>query len=173
MLEDRDRAIARGATIYAEIAGYASVNNAYHMTDLPRAGDDMAECIQLALRDAGVTASDIDHISAHGSSTPQNDVNETSAIRQVFGSLADGVPVTSLKSMTGHALAAANAIECVAMCLEMHHSFLHPTINYRTPDPECDLDYVPNVSRDTRPSVALKLTSGFSGIHSTLIMKAA
>jgi minimal PKS ketosynthase (KS/KS alpha) len=173
VLEDRGRAIARGATIYAEIAGYASVNNAYHMTDLPPAGEDMAECIRLALRDAGVSVADIDHISAHGSSTPQNDVNETSAIRKVFGSLADGVPMTSLKSMTGHALAAANAIECVAMCLEMHHGFLHPTINYRTPDPKCDLDYVPNVSRDTRPSVALKLTSGFSGIHSTLIMKAA
>jgi minimal PKS ketosynthase (KS/KS alpha) len=173
VMEDRDHAVARDAVIYAEVVGYASVNNAYHMTDLPPAGEAMAECIRLALLDAEVTASDIDHISAHGSSTPQNDVNETSAIRQVFGAHADGVPVTSLKSMTGHALAAANAIECVAMCLEMHHGFLHPTINYRTPDPDCDLDYVPNIARAVRPSVALKLTSGFSGIHSTLVMKAA
>lgn len=172
LLESYDHAIARHATIYAEINGYASVNNAYHMTDLPPSGEALARCMGLALTDAGVAPSEIDHISAHGSSTPQNDVNETGAIRTVFGQFSESIPVNSLKSMTGHALAAANAIECAALCLEIFHQKLHPTVNYRKPDPACDLDYVPNVGREARIRSAMKLASGFSGIHSVLVMKA-
>ena len=172
LLESYDHAIARSATIYAEVTGYASVNNAYHMTDLPPSGEALARCMELALTDAGIERSEIDHISAHGSSTPQNDVNETGAIKTVFGLLAHSIPVNSLKSMTGHSLAAANAIECVALSLELYHQRLHPTVNYRDADPACDLDFVPNVGREARIRSALKLTSGFSGIHSVLVMKA-
>ena len=173
LLESYEHAIARRARIYAEITGYASVNNAHHMTDLPPSGEELARCMELALADAGIECSEIDHISAHGSSTPQNDVNETEAIKTVFGLLAQTIPVNSLKSMTGHSLAAANAIECIALSLELYHQKLHPTINYRKADTACDLDYVPNVGRKARIRSALKLTSGFSGIHSVLVMKAA
>ncbi|MGO6747872.1 beta-ketoacyl synthase [Rhizobium ruizarguesonis] len=172
LLESYDHAIARGATVYAEVTGYASVNNAYHMTDLPPSGEALSHCMELALNDAGIDRGEIDHISAHGSSTPQNDVNESAAIKTVFGQLAKRIPINSLKSMTGHSLAAANAIECVALSLELYHQKLHPTINYFQADPACDLDYVPNVGRQAHIRSAMKLTSGFSGIHSVLVMKA-
>jgi len=172
LLESYDHALARGATIYAEVTGYASVNNAYHMTDLPPSGEALAHCIKLALTNAGIERGEIDHLSAHGSSTPQNDVNETGAIKSVFGPLAKKIPVNSLKSMTGHALAAANAIECVALSLELFHQRLHPTVNYHRTDPACDLDYVPNIGKFSHIRSALKLTSGFSGIHSVLVMRA-
>ena len=172
LLENSDHAIARGATIYAEVTGYASVNNAYHMTDLPASGEALAHCMELALVDAGIDRDEVDHISAHGSSTPQNDINETAAVKAVFGQLAKTIPINSLKSMTGHALAAANAIECVALSLELFHQHIHPTANYRRKDPACDLDYVPGTSRRRPIRSAMKLTSGFSGIHSVLVMKA-
>ncbi|WP_261334115.1 beta-ketoacyl-[acyl-carrier-protein] synthase family protein [Rhizobium leguminosarum] len=172
LLESYDHAVARNARIYAEVTGYASVNNAYHMTDLPPSGEALARCMELALTDARIERSEIDHISAHGSSTPQNDVNETGAIRSVFGQLADTIPVNALKSMTGHALAAANAIECVALSLQLYHQKLHPTVNYCNPDPACDLDYVVGAERHTRIRSAMKLASGFSGIHSVLVMRA-
>ncbi len=172
VLESYEHAVARGARIYAELSGYASVNNAYHMTDLPPDGEAMAQCIRQALRDAGRDIEDIDHISAHGSSTPQNDVNETGAIKTVFGARARQIPINSLKSMTGHALAAANSVEAVALSLELRNQRVHPTINYRQPDPDCDLDFVPNVARDHHIRSALKLSSGFSGIHSVIVMSA-
>jgi 3-oxoacyl-(acyl-carrier-protein) synthase len=172
VLEALDHALARGATVYAELAGYASVNNAYHMTDLPPDGESLAQCIRLALRDADCASGDVDHISAHGSSTPQNDVNETGAVKAVFGAHASMIALNSMKSMTGHALAAANAVEAVALSLEIRHQVLHPTINYSNPDPLCDLDYVPNKARASGIRAALKLSSGFSGIHSALVMKA-
>jgi 3-oxoacyl-(acyl-carrier-protein) synthase len=172
LLESEEHAAARGARAYAELAGYASVNNAYHMTDLAPDGTAMARCISLALADAGCEADLVDHIAAHGSSTPQNDINETAAIKQIFGSRAARIPINSLKSMTGHALAAANAIEAVALCLEIHNALIHPTINYRRPAKECDLDYVPNAARPGRIGAALKLASGFSGIHSVLVLRA-
>lgn len=172
VLESLDHAMARGAAIYAELAGYASVNNAYHMTDLPPDGKALAQCMRLALQDAGCSLDEVDHISAHGSSTPQNDVNETGAVKEVFGALSGGLALNSMKSMTGHALAAANAVEAVALSLEIKHQVVHPTINYSKPDPACDLDYVPNKARASRIRAALKLSSGFSGIHSALVMKA-
>ncbi|NRR31900.1 beta-ketoacyl-[acyl-carrier-protein] synthase family protein [Oxalobacteraceae bacterium] len=172
VLEEYEQALRRGATIYAELSGYASVNNAYHMTDLPPDGMALASCIRLALDNAHCDAAKVDHISAHGSSTPQNDANETGAIKRVFGERAYQVPINSLKSMTGHALAAANAVEMVALCLEIKHQLIHPTINYKRPDPECDLDYVPNVARASKIGTAIKLSSGFSGIHSVIVLQA-
>jgi len=172
ILEEYKHAIQRGAKIYAEVAGYASINNAYHMTDLPPDGEALARCIQIALEDANCDINDIDHISAHGSSTAQNDANETGAIKRVFGQRAYQIPVNSLKSMTGHALAAANAIELVAMCLEIQHQMVYPTINYHQIDKQCDLDYVPNKARKVSIRSAIKLSSGFSGIHSTAVLKA-
>lgn len=171
VLESLEHARRRGARIYAELAGYASVNNAYHMTDLPPDGQALARCMTLALADAGSAVDDIDHISAHGSSTPQNDVNETGAIKAVFGARAPALAVNSLKSMTGHALAAANAVEAVALSLEIGHQSVHPTINYRVPDPQCDLDYVPHRARAMPVRSAMKLSSGFSGIHSVIVMR--
>jgi 3-oxoacyl-(acyl-carrier-protein) synthase len=173
VLESEEHVAARGARVYAELAGFASVNNAYHMTDLAPDGLAMARCISLALDDAGCDPAVIDHVSAHGSSTPQNDVNETAAIKSVFGARAKHIPINSLKSMTGHALSASNAIEAIAVCLEIHNGLLHPTINYRRPAEECDLDYVPNVARPAKIGAALKLASGFSGIHSVLVIRAA
>lgn len=173
LLESEAHAVARGASAYAELAGYASVNNAWHMTDLAPDGLALARCIGLALDDADCPAEGIDHIAAHGSSTPQNDVNETAAIRRVFGERAAAIPINALKSMTGHALAAANAIEAVALCKAVRHGVVHPTIHHHRPAPECDLDYVPNVARTARIGAALKLASGFSGIHSVIVLRAA
>lgn len=171
LLESYESAVKRGAYIYAELAGYSSVNNAWHMTDLAADGADLARCMEQALNDADCPFEEVNHVSAHGSSTAQNDINETNAIKSVFGPCAKEIPVNSLKSMTGHSLSAANAVESVALCLEMKHGYLHPTINYRHPDPECDLDYVPNTGRDSQINVALKLSSGFSGIHSVIVLK--
>ena len=173
VLEAAEHAEARGARAYAELAGYASVNNAFHMTDLAADGAAMARCMELALADAGCDAEAIDHVAAHGSSTPQNDLHETAAIKRVFGARAARIPVNSLKSMTGHALAAANAIEAAALCLEIRHALLHPTINHRRAAAECDLDYVTDGARAVRIGAALKLASGFSGIHSVLVLRAA
>lgn len=173
LLESAEHAAARGARVYAELAGFASVNNAYHMTDLAPDGLAMAQCIVNALDDAGCAPAMIDHIAAHGSSTPQNDLNETAAIKQVFGGRAGRIPINSLKSMTGHALAAAKAIEAVALCLEIRNALIHPTINYRRAAEECDLDYVPNIARPAPIGAALKLSSGFSGIHSVIVLRAA
>jgi 3-oxoacyl-(acyl-carrier-protein) synthase len=172
LLESLEHAQRRGATIYAELAGYASVNNAHHMTDLPPDGAALSGCIRAALADAGCEPADIDHVSAHGSSTPQNDANETGAIKAAFGEHATRLAINSMKSMTGHALAAANAVEAVALALEMKHQQVHPTINYRVPDPQCDLDYVPNTGRQALIRGAVKLSSGFSGIHSVIVMRA-
>ncbi|MEM6050341.1 beta-ketoacyl-[acyl-carrier-protein] synthase family protein [Erwinia sp. P7711] len=172
VLEEYTHAIRRGAKIYAGIAGYASTNNAYHMTDLPPDGEALARCMHAALEDAECDIDSIDHIGAHGSSTAQNDTNETGAIKRVFGERAYHIPVNSLKAMTGHALAAANAIELVAMCLEIQHQMVFPTINYHQVDEECDLDYVPNEARVASIRSAIKLSSGFSGIHSAVVLQA-
>lgn len=172
ILEEYTHAIRRGAKIYAEVAGYASINNAYHMTDLPPDGEELARCMHAALEDANCDINAIDHIGAHGSSTAQNDANETGAIKRVFGERAFRIPVNSLKAMTGHALAAANAIELVAMCLEIKNQIVYPTINYHQIDEQCDLDYVPNKARVASIHSAIKLSSGFSGIHSAVVLRA-
>jgi beta-ketoacyl-acyl-carrier-protein synthase II len=171
ILEELEHAIRRGAHIYAEVIGYGTCNNAFHMTDLPADGEAMAECIQLAFDDAGITPDTIGYINAHGSSTRQNDIFETAAYKKVFQDFAYEVPISSLKSMFGHPLAAANALEFVACSLIFKHDFLPPTINQEVPDPQCDLDYIPNTGREKKVPYILKTSSGFSGLHSSLILK--
>ncbi|MEA3328709.1 MAG: beta-ketoacyl-[acyl-carrier-protein] synthase family protein [Candidatus Omnitrophota bacterium] len=171
ILEELEHALRRNAKIYAEIIGYGTCNNAFHMTDLPAEGEAMADCIKLALEDAAILPERIEYINAHGSSTRQNDVFETGAYKRVFGDYAYKVPASSLKSMFGHPLAATNAVELVACGLIFKNNFLPPTINQEVPDPECDLDYIPNKGREKKVEYILKTSSGFSGIHSSMVLK--
>jgi len=171
ILEELEHAKKRGANIYAEITGYGTSCNAYHMTDLPADGEPMARCMEEAIEEAGIKKEDIDYISAHGSSTKQNDVFETGAYKMVFGDYAYKIPISSIKSMVGHPLAAANAIESVLCCMIFKNGYLPPTINQEEPDPLCDLDYIPNVKREIMPEYILKTSSGFSGIHSSIVFK--
>jgi act minimal PKS ketosynthase (KS/KS alpha)/minimal PKS ketosynthase (KS/KS alpha) len=170
VLESLEHAQARGATVLAEVEGFGSTCNAYHMTDLAPDGNDLHRAMVLALADAELDPALIDHVNAHGSSTKQNDVNETSAIKKTLAAHAYEIPVCSLKSIIGHALAAANAIEMVAAVLSIVHQRVPPTINYRLPDPDCDLDYVIDGARQVRVEHVMKDASGFSGIHSALIL---
>jgi beta-ketoacyl-acyl-carrier-protein synthase II len=169
VLEEREHALRRNATIYAEVRGFGSCNNAYHMTDLPPEGEDLARSIRLALQDARISPVEIDYVSAHGSSTPQNDVNETAACKAVLGMHAYTILMSSLKSMVGHPLAAANAVEMVAAAMTIQSGRVHPTLNFEQKDPACDLDYVPQATEE-RVNVVLKNASGFSGIHSSLVL---
>ncbi len=171
VVEELEHALRRGARIYCEIVGFGTTCNAYHMTDLPPEGDAKAECIRLALQDAGIQPEQIDYINAHGSSTRQNDVFETNAYKMVFGEAAYKIPISSLKSMIGHPLAGANGIELAVSSLIFERNMLPPTINQEEPDPQCDLDYVPNVAREKKVNYLLKTSSGFSGIHSAMVMR--
>lgn len=171
ILEELEHAKKRGAHIYAEIIGYGTCNNAFHMTDLPADGLAMAECIKLALDDSQIKPKDIDYINAHGSSTRMNDVFESNAYKIVLGEYAYKIPISSLKSMIGHPLSAANAIEMVIGSLIFERDKIPPTINQEVRDPRCDLNYVPNTAIDKKVNLILKTSSGFSGIHSSLVMK--
>jgi 3-oxoacyl-(acyl-carrier-protein) synthase len=172
LLEEREQALRRNARIYAEIVGFASVSNAFHMTDLPPDGLALAHCVRLALDDAGLRAEDIDAVNAHGSSTPQNDICETNALKEALGDQAHRIPVTSLKSMIGHALGASNAIEMGAATLCVANQFVYPTANLELPAKGCDLDYVPKVGRPVALDHVLKVSNGFSGVHSALVLAA-
>jgi 3-oxoacyl-[acyl-carrier-protein] synthase II len=171
VLEAMDLAVARGARIYAEMAGYAANADAYHITAPPPDGSGAVRCMQLALGDAGIAADEIDYINAHGTSTPYNDANETHAIKQVFGEHAWRLAVSATKSMTGHALGAAGAIEAAYTALAIHRQTMPPTINYETPDPACDLDYVPNRARPARIRSALSNSFGFGGTNACLVLR--
>ena len=171
ILEELNHALKRGAKIYCEVTGFGTSCNAFHMTDLPSDGKAMADCIKLALKDASIKPGEIDYINAHGSSTRMNDIFETSAYKMVFGDYAYKIPISSLKSMIGHPLAAANAIEMVVGAMIFERDILPPTINQEEKDPLCDLDYIPNVSRRKKINTMLKTSSGFSGIHSSLILE--
>lgn len=171
ILEELGHALARNAHIYAEVLGFGTSCNAFHMTDLPSDGTAMANCIKLALQDADLKPTNIDYINAHGSSTRMNDIFETSAYKMVFGDYAYKLPASSLKSMIGHPLAAANAIELVICSMIFQHNILPPTINQEEKDPLCDLDYIPNEARAKKVNTIIKTSSGFSGIHSALIVK--
>ena len=171
IVEELEHARRRGAKIYCEIIGFGTTCNAYHMTDLPPEGDAKAACIRLALEDAAVLPDEIDYINAHGSSTRQNDVFETNAYKMVFGDHAYKVPISSLKSMIGHPLAGANGIELAVGSLIFERNMLPPTINQEEADPQCDLDYVPNKARERRVQCMLKTSSGFSGIHSAMVLR--
>ncbi len=171
VVEELEHAKKRGAKIYCEIVGFGTTNNAFHMTDLPPEGDAKAACIRLALEDAQVKPEQIDYINAHGSSTRQNDVFETNAYKMVFKDYAYKIPISSLKSMIGHPLAGANGIELAVGSLIFERNILPPTINQENPDPQCDLDYIPNKCRERKVNYMLKTSSGFSGIHSAMVLK--
>jgi minimal PKS ketosynthase (KS/KS alpha) len=173
VLEELEHARARGADVYAEVTGFSLGCNALHMTDLLSDGADLARTMTEALHNGGLSAGQVDHVNAHGSSTPQNDACESRALLTALGEHAREVPVNSTKSMTGHPLAAASAQEIVACALAFRHGFVHPTINYETPDPACDLDYVPNVGRPWQGDVILSDASGFSGLHAALALRSA
>lgn len=171
ILEELEHAQKRNAHIYAEVMGYGTSCNAFHMTDLPEDGEPMARSINEAIEESGIKAEQIDYISAHGSSTRQNDIFETSAYKIALGDFAYKVPISSIKSMIGHPLAAANAVESVLCCMIFKKGYLPPTINQEEPDPKCDLDYIPNKKRQLMPEYILKTSSGFSGIHSSIVFK--
>ena len=171
IVEELQHALARGAHIYCEIAGFGTSCNAFHMTDLPPDGNALLYSIRSAMEEGRLSPGDIDYICAHGSSTPQNDVFETNAYKSFFGGNAYRIPMSSIKSMMGHPLAAANSVELIACAQIFEKNVLPPTINYEVQDPECDLDYVPNVSREAKVNTILKTSSGFSGIHSSTVIQ--
>jgi len=171
VVEELQHALNRRAPILAEVASYASTSNAFHMTGLPADATDLARAIDLALELAGMVPEDIDYIAAHGSSTRQNDRNETDAFHRSFGERAAAIPASSMKSMLGHPLGAASTIELATGILAIQNAYLPPTINYRTPAADCDLDYVPNEGRRQAVDVVLKDAASFSGLHSVAIIK--
>jgi 3-oxoacyl-[acyl-carrier-protein] synthase II len=173
ILEEREQALKRGAKIYAEVIGYAANGDAHHMTAPSPDGEGAARCMRLALKDAGIGPADIDYINAHGTSTEYNDANETTAIKTVFGEHAVKLAVSSTKSMTGHLLGAAGAVEGIYSVLALHHGVLPPTINYEIPDPACDLDYVPNTARKADIEVVLSNSFGFGGTNACAIFRRA
>ncbi len=168
ILEERDRAIARGAAILAEIGGYGTNCDAYHITSPAVGGEGAARCMRACLADGGLDLTLVDYINAHGTSTPQGDLAETQAIKNVFGEGAARIAVSSTKSMTGHTLGAAGAIESVCCVLAIQRGLIPPTINLEHPDPECDLDYVPNQARPAKIRIALNNYFGFGGTNTTL-----
>ena len=169
ILEELEFARKRGAKIYAELCGYGATGDAHHVTAPAPGGEGAVRCMQAALEDARVNAEEVDYINAHGTSTPYNDMFETMAIKTVFGDWARKLMVSSTKSMTGHLLGAAGAIEGIFSVLAIHEGVAPPTINYTTPDPECDLDYVPNTARRSEVRYALSNSFGFGGTNSCLL----
>jgi len=172
VLETLEHAKARGAKIYAELAGYAATCDAYHITSPDLEATALTRCMQLALNDAGQVPDDVAYVNAHGTSTPYNDRSETLALKNVFEAHArNGLAISSTKSMTGHLLGAAGAIEAATVCKAIENNIAPPTINYEEPDPECDLDYVPNKAREMPINVAMSNNSGFGGHNASLVFR--
>jgi len=171
ILEELKHAKKRNAKIYAELAGFGMTGDGYHMTAPDPTGDSAARCMANALKDAGLNPQDISYINAHGTSTQLNDKVETLAIKKVFDNFAKNVAISSTKSMIGHQLGAAGAVEFVICCLAIERSIIPPTINYEHPDPECDLDYVPNHARPAKVNACLSNSLGFGGHNATLLLK--
>ncbi|PBC76535.1 minimal PKS ketosynthase (KS/KS alpha) [Streptomyces sp. TLI_235] len=170
LLEEYEHARRRGARIICEIGGFATYGNAYHMTGLTQEGREMSEAIDRALDHARVNAADLDYVNAHGSGTKQNDRHETAAVKRSLGAHAYETPMSSIKSMVGHSLGAIGAIELVACALALKHGVVPPTANYETPDPECDLDYVPKTARELPLRHVLSVGSGFGGFQSAVVL---
>jgi 3-oxoacyl-[acyl-carrier-protein] synthase II len=171
VLETLEHAQARGAKIYGELAGFGATDDAYHITAPSPEGKAATRAMQLALEDAGVRPEEVDYINAHGTSTELNDKTETMALKKVFGDHARKLAISSTKSMTGHLLGAAGGVELIATLLCMENGFIHPTINHETSDPECDLDYVPNVARTAQIQCALSNSLGFGGHNAVVVAK--
>ena len=169
ILEEMESAMRRGAKIYAELAGYGYNIDGVHITEPD--WENQARCLMLALNDAAISPSDVDYINAHGTSTVLNDVSETKAIKAALGEHSKKVPISSNKSMIGHLLGAAGVVEAIFTVLTMRDGIIPPTINYETPDPECDLDYVPNIARKAQVNIALSNSFGFGGVNATLVLK--
>jgi 3-oxoacyl-[acyl-carrier-protein] synthase II len=172
ILEEMNMALERGAHIYGEIAGYGLSSDAYHITAPEPEGDGAISCMSMAIKNAGIKPEDVDYINAHGTSTKLNDLSETRAIKVLFGEHAYKLAVSSTKSMTGHLLGGTGGIEAIYSLLAIKHGVIPPTINYETPDPECDLDYVPNSSRKADVKVAMSNSFGFGGTNASLLFKA-
>ncbi len=169
VLEDYEHAKARGARIYAEVAGYGLTGDAFHITAPSPGGEGAARAMKMAIDDAGLQPADVNHINAHGTSTPLNDKLETLSIKKVLGEHAYKVPITSNKSMIGHLLGAAGGVEAIATCLTITHGIIPPTINHENPDPECDLDYTPLKARKAEVTCALSNSLGFGGHNTSLL----
>jgi 3-oxoacyl-[acyl-carrier-protein] synthase II len=173
ILEEHDRAVARGARIYAELLGYGTTNDAHHMTAPRPDGAQAARSMRMALDDAGVSPGEIDYVNAHGSSTPLNDSTETLAIKKVFGERAYALQVSGTKGYYGHALGASGAIETAICSLALEHEWLPPTVNLSATDPACDLDYIPQTGRTRRVEHVLTNSFGFGGINAALVLRRA
>ena len=171
VLERESSAKARGAAIFAELAGYGATADAYHVTAPHEYGQGGASAIRMALSSAGANIEDVGYINAHGTGTLLNDQSETRAIKASFGDLAYKIPVSSTKSMTGHMMGATGALEAIFCVQAIREGILPPTINYRTPDPECDLDYIPNTARDAKISLAISNAFGFGGHNAVLAVR--
>ena len=171
VIEELEHAKARGARIYCEVVGYGMSGDAYHMTAPDPGGDGAVRCMKAALEDAGLNTEDVDYLNAHGTSTQLNDKMETGAIKKVFGKKAEKLSISSTKGVTGHLLGATGAAELIACAKAIELGIIPPTINYMTPDPECDLDYVPNVAREIEVNVAISNSLGFGGHNVTLAVK--
>jgi 3-oxoacyl-[acyl-carrier-protein] synthase II len=170
VLEEYEHAKARGAHIYGEILGHGMTCDAYHMTAPDPEGREAARAMKMAMANAGVSPQDVQYINAHGTSTPLNDKTETMILKKIFGDAAYKIPISSTKSMIGHLIGAAGSVELIATLLAMENEEIPPTINYSVPDPECDLDYVPNQSRKKKIEVAMKNSFGFGGKNSVLVL---
>lgn len=171
VLEEMEHALARGAKIYAEIVGYGATGDAYHITAPAPGGEGGARAMKMALNDGGLNPEDIDYINAHGTSTEYNDKYETMAVKEVFGDHAYKLAISSTKSMTGHLLGAAGGVEAIFSLLALRDGIIPPTINYETPDPECDLDYVPNKARKQELKAVMSNSLGFGGHNATIVLK--
>jgi len=171
VLETEEHAKSRGATILGELAGYGATNDAFHVTQPAEGGAGAVKAMQLAIEDAGAKPEEVDYINAHGTSTPYNDKNETVAIKTVFGNHARELKISSTKSMTGHLLGASGGIEAIAALKTIEKQIVPPTINYMTPDPDCDLDYVPNTAEETQVNSVLSNTFGFGGHNAVVFMR--
>jgi 3-oxoacyl-[acyl-carrier-protein] synthase II len=171
ILEELEHALARGAKIYAEMIGYGMSADAFHITQPSEDGDGAVRVMINAINDAGIEPHEVDYINAHGTSTHYNDKLETMAIKRVFGDSAYSIPVSSTKSMMGHLLGAAGGVEAGVIAMALHDQVVPPTANYEKPDPDCDLDYVPNNARRTRIKYALSNSFGFGGTNAALLMK--
>ncbi|MDL1956379.1 MAG: beta-ketoacyl-ACP synthase II [Candidatus Desulfofervidus auxilii] len=171
VLEELNHALKRGAKIYAELIGYGATSDAYHITAPPPEGEGAVLCMENALKDAGIVPEEVDYINAHGTSTPLNDVSETKAIKAVFKEHAYKLAISSTKSMIGHLLGGAGGVEAVFTVLSLYTGIIPPTINYENPDPECDLDYVPNKARKANPKIAMSNSFGFGGTNAVLLFK--